>query len=76
MCTTYVAGAHGGQRGVSGLLELELQTFVSQHIGARKQTWVLCKSNKGFYPLSAISSPSSQYVLRLLEKSVYSIVNL
>jgi hypothetical protein len=38
------SGAHGGQR-VSDLLELGLQMSVSCHVGARKQTLVLCKSS-------------------------------
>jgi hypothetical protein len=35
-----------GPKGVLDLLELELQMFVSHHVGAGIQTWVLYKSNK------------------------------
>lgn len=41
-------------------LEVEVQVFVSCHMDAANQTWVLCKSAKGFCflsPLSSLQSP-------------------
>lgn len=40
-------------------LDGELQVFVSCHIDAEKQTWVFCKSDKGFHLLSLLSSLQS-----------------
>lgn len=43
MCITYMAGAHGIQRGESDTLELELWMFVSHHIGAGNWVLLLCR---------------------------------
>lgn len=43
MCTTYVSGAHGGQKGEPEPLEQELQKFISHHVGAGNWTQTLCK---------------------------------
>jgi hypothetical protein len=37
-----------GQKRVSDLLELELQTVVRHHEGARNRIWILCKGNSAF----------------------------
>lgn len=44
LSTMRVFGAHSDQKRVSNPLELELQNLVSQHVGARDQAWILCKS--------------------------------
>ena len=50
-------GAHRGQKWPSDSLELKSQTFVSHHMGAKNQTWVLCKSNKCCKLLNHLSIP-------------------
>lgn len=47
-----------GQKKASDTLELELQIVMSCYVGAVNQTWVLCKSSKGSYPLSHLASAS------------------
>jgi hypothetical protein len=42
----HTCSALGGQKKVSGLLELELQMVVNYHVGAENQTQVLQKSNQ------------------------------
>jgi hypothetical protein len=37
--------AFGDQKRVSVILELELETFVSYHVGAENQVQVLCESS-------------------------------
>jgi hypothetical protein len=46
-----------GQKKASHFLELELEMFVSSHVGAGRQTQVLFKINKYFKPLNRLSSP-------------------
>lgn len=41
----HACSAWRGQKKASDSLELELQTIVSCHVGARNQTLILCKSN-------------------------------
>lgn len=42
--TTCMPDVHGGQKRVSDLLELELQTVVNYRVGAGDQTWVFSQS--------------------------------
>lgn len=49
--TCIIPGAYGGKK-----RDLELQIAVSCHKGAENQVWVFCKSSKGSYPLSILSS--------------------
>ena len=44
MCTTCMVGALESQ--TVDLLELELRMFVNHYVGAEKQIWIFCKSNK------------------------------
>lgn len=37
LCTMCMAGAHGGQKGRTEALDLEVQTVVSDHVGAGDQ---------------------------------------
>lgn len=48
MCTMCMPRDHRGQKKVSYPLELELQVFLSNHVGAGNKTWVLCKSSQFF----------------------------
>ena len=54
MCICLVT--HRGQKRALEPLELELQMVVSCYVGARNQTWVLCKNNKHVL-LTAEKSP-------------------
>lgn len=45
MCTV---GAHEGQKRMSDIPELQLQTVVSCHVGVKDQVWVPCKSSYCF----------------------------
>lgn len=45
-CAPCASNAYGGQKRAMESLELEPQTFLSCHKGARNQTGVLCKSSK------------------------------
>lgn len=40
-----IPGMHGGQKRALDTLRLELKLFVRQHVSAKYQTWVHCKSN-------------------------------
>lgn len=40
-CFVCMCGAHGGQKGTSDSLELELQIVVSHHMCTGNQIWVL-----------------------------------
>ena len=57
------AGARGGQKRVLDPLEVELQMFVSYHIGSGKQALVLCKNNKCFNP--AISPAPGLFIFKV-----------
>ena len=45
LCTSWMPGAHRGQKKALDLRELELQMVVSFQVGAKNRTWVLCKSS-------------------------------
>lgn len=66
ICTACVLGAHGGQKTVTGALELELHVAINGLVGAGSQIHVLCKSSLGsellghlFSAQDLLSSPSS-----------------
>lgn len=50
MCTTYITGFWEGQRGLSGPLVSELQSF-ELPCGAGSGAWVLCKKSKCSWPV-------------------------
>jgi hypothetical protein len=41
MCSVFVPDTHRGQNKALNPLKLELQTVISQHVGAGNRTWVL-----------------------------------
>jgi hypothetical protein len=49
---------------VSEALELELQTGVTCHLGARNWTWVLWKNSQWSQPLSPPSSTSASFLIQ------------
>ena len=46
VCTLHVCSASGGQKRTSDPLELELQMFVSCHVGAGNEIWFICKGSQ------------------------------
>lgn len=46
LCTTVVPSVCGDWKKALAPLELELQKAMSHHVGAGKQTWVLCKRSQ------------------------------
>lgn len=63
MCSVCGHDIHGGQKGVSDPLELEIKTLVGCHMGAGNRPWVLCRSSQCSYPWSHLSGPLA-YVCR------------
>lgn len=56
----YIPGAHRSQKRT---LDLELQVFMSHHVGAWNRTLVSCSSNKRSYLRRQLSSLERQKVL-------------
>lgn len=64
------AGNCGGQKEVSALLELELQSFMSHHVGAGNPTQALHKISKIFTVLwqgILVRDPTHCYIITLHE---------
>lgn len=57
MCTTFVSGAHRGQKKASDSLKLGLWIIVSHHVSAEHRTQFLCKSGMRFEPLAISPAP-------------------
>lgn len=80
-CATCILGARRSERdnGSSRTGGINIWMAMSQHVGARHRTQILCKSNNYFKPLSHFSNPSQIYssiVTYLIENIEYLKINL
>ena len=46
ICTTFLLGAHGGQKRVLDSLEIELWVVINHCVGAGNQTWVPARATR------------------------------
>lgn len=46
LCTVCMPSNHGGQKKISGTLELELQMVLTNYVGDGNRTQIVWKSNK------------------------------